>query len=79
MRTTLDIDEALLTEVVETTGESSKTKAVSKALSEFVRSAKRKKLQKLAGGLELGEDWKVWRETEYGHFREFGLHDSESK
>ena len=72
MRTTLDIDEALLTEVVETTGESSKTKAVNKALAEFVRSVKRKKLQKIAGSLELDEEWKVWRETDYGRFREFG-------
>ncbi len=39
MRTTLDIDSTLLDAVVETTGERSKTKAVNKALEEYVPGA----------------------------------------
>ena len=40
MRTTLDIDPGLLDQVVETTGERTKTKAVTKALKEYVRLRK---------------------------------------
>ena len=44
MRTTLDIDRELLERVVEATGERSKTKAVNKALQDYVR---RKHVQQL--------------------------------
>ncbi len=44
MRTTLDIDGALLDSVVETTGEKTKSRAVSAALREYVR---RKHVQEL--------------------------------
>ena len=50
MRTTLNIDEALLENVVEVTGEKSKSKAVNAALKEFVR---RKRVQ------EMVEYWKT--------------------
>ena len=44
MRTTLDIDSALLDSVVEATGERTKSKAVSAALREYIR---RKHVQEL--------------------------------
>ena len=49
MRTTLDIDRELLDKVVETTGERSKTKAVNKALQEYVRRVSVSELREMAG------------------------------
>ncbi|MDO8690016.1 MAG: type II toxin-antitoxin system VapB family antitoxin [Dehalococcoidia bacterium] len=40
MCTTVDIDEELLQSVVEATGQTSKSKAVTKALEEYVRRAR---------------------------------------
>ena len=53
MRTTLDIDPDLLDRVVETTGERSKTKAVSKALEEYVRRRRIAELREIAGNIDL--------------------------
>ena len=53
MRITLDIDPDLLDTVVETTGERSKTKAVSKALEAYVRRAKIDELRAIAGKIPL--------------------------
>ena len=55
MRTTLDIDPDLLDSVVETTGERSKTRAVSKALEEYVRRAKINELRAMAGRIPLND------------------------
>ena len=53
MRTTLDVDPDLLDAVVETTGERSKTRAVNKALKEYVRRAKIGELRAMAGKFPL--------------------------
>ena len=65
MRTTLDIDEELLEKVVNATGEGSKSKAVSKALSVYVREIRMKRLLELRGKLDLDlDDWYELRHTE---------------
>ena len=65
MRTTLDIDEELLEKVVNTTGEGSKSKAVSKALSAYVREIRMKRLLELRGKLDLDlDDWYELRHME---------------
>ena len=65
MRTTLDIDERLIDHVVQVTGEKSKSKAVSKALGEYVRNARLKRLLDLQGKLDLDlDDWYEFRHTE---------------
>ena len=62
MRTTLDIDEELLEKVVDATGEGSKSKAVSKALSGYVREVRMKRLLELQGKLDLDlDDWYEFR------------------
>ena len=53
MRTTLDIDPGLLNAVVETTGERSKSKAVNKALEEYVRRKRVAELREIAGNIAL--------------------------
>ena len=53
MRTTLDVDPDLLDAVVATTGERSKTKAVNKALEEYVRRKRVAELREIAGNIAL--------------------------
>ena len=55
MRTTLDIDPDLLDTVVETTGERSKTRAVNRALEEYVRRVKINELRAMAGRIPLND------------------------
>ena len=64
MRTTLDIDEKLLGDVVKVTGEKSKSKAVNKALEEYVRSKKIDELRALAGKLDILDNWCELEELE---------------
>lgn len=65
MRTTLDIDEKLLQKVVDVTGETSKSKAISKALEEYVRRARIEDLLSLRGRLDLDlDDWYELRHME---------------
>jgi len=52
MRTTLDIDEELLEEVVKVTGASNKKEAIEIALKEFLRAKRRKELSDLIGNFE---------------------------
>jgi len=53
MRTTLDIDERLLREVVERTGEKSRSRAVNKALQAYLRSEAVRELIALAGQIDI--------------------------
>ena len=53
MRTTLDVDADLLDAVVETTGERSKSKAVNKALEEYIRRKRVAELREIAGNIAL--------------------------
>ena len=65
MRTTLDVDPKLLTDVVKVTGEKSKSKAVNKALEEYIRYSRVERLLDLQGKLDLDlDDWYEFRHTE---------------
>lgn len=64
MRTTLNLDEELLSKVAELTGEESKSKAVSKALEEYVRKKKLELLLSLRGKIDLVENWRELRDLE---------------
>ena len=64
MRTTLDIDGALLDSVVETTGENTKSKAVSAALREYVRRKKIDELRAMAGKIPLDDTRAEQREAD---------------
>ena len=64
MRTTLDIDSRLLEEVAKTTGEKSLSKAVSRALDEFLRRRKIERLIELAGKIDLVDNWRELEEIE---------------
>ena len=64
MRTTLDVDQKLLNDVVEVTGEKSKSKAVSKALEEYIRRKRIQELRDMAGTIDLVDNWYELRHME---------------
>ena len=67
MRTTLDIDSKLLDQVVNTTGEKTKSKAVNEALASYLKDQGMRKLLGLQGKLDLDLDnWYELRHTEHG-------------
>ena len=71
MRTTLDLDKKLLEQVIEATGEKSKTKAVNKAMEEYVRAIRIKHLRSLRGKLDLDlDDWYEFRHMEHDPWQE---------
>ena len=55
MRTTLDVDTKLLDDVLELTGEKSKSKAVSKALRQYLRSQRIVELRAMAGKIQIDD------------------------
>jgi Arc/MetJ family transcription regulator len=56
MRTTLDLNETLLTEAMEWTGETTKTATINEALKQVIQSRKRMKLIDMAGKIKLDVD-----------------------
>ena len=66
MRTTIDLDENLLEQVIEATGEKSKTKAVNKAMKEYVRQLHIKHLLSREETFDLNlDDWYEFRHMEH--------------
>jgi Arc/MetJ family transcription regulator len=57
MRTTLDLDEKLLSEVVSLTGEKTRAEAVSKALAAYVRTRRIQELRGMLGTTDLIDNW----------------------
>jgi len=67
MRTTLDLNETLLTEAMAWTGESTKTATINEALKQIVKSKKRIKLIEFAGKLNLEVDLDITRKKNVLH------------
>jgi Arc/MetJ family transcription regulator len=64
MRTTLDIDDKLLEDVVRLSHRKSRSGAVEEALEEYVRLRRKEALLALPGRVRLEEDWRALREAE---------------
>ncbi|MBI4297785.1 MAG: type II toxin-antitoxin system VapB family antitoxin [Chloroflexi bacterium] len=64
MRTTLELDERLVEEVTKLTKEKSKSKAVNKALEEYLRNKKIDELFSMAGKVDLVDNWRELEELE---------------
>jgi|TARA_Y100000310_G_scaffold246067_1_gene251183 Arc/MetJ family transcription regulator len=65
MRTTLNVDEELLDEVVKATGSKSKSAAVSKVLEEYLTKQRIQQLRSALGTLDLNlDDWYEFRHME---------------
>ena len=69
MRTTLDVDPDLLDAVVETTGERSKTRAVNKALKEYVRRRRVAELREIAGNIDIVNNLRELEALEMKEYR----------
>ena len=63
MRPTLDIDERLLREVMQRTGEKSRSRAANMALQAYLRSEAVRELIGLAGQIDIVDDRKGRRRT----------------
>ena len=57
MRATLNIPDDLMKKVQEISGETSKTKAITTAMREYIRKEKIKKLISLRGKIQIDYDW----------------------
>ena len=64
MRTTVDIEEGLLDEVVKITGEKSKSKALNKALEDYIRRKRIQELRAALGTIDLVDNWYELRHME---------------
>ena len=64
MRTTLDVDPKLLEDVLKATGQKSKSKAVNKALEDYIRRIKIADLRAMAGKIDIEDNWRELEELE---------------
>ena len=64
MRTTLDLDEVKIRELMRVLDVHSKTEAIEVAIDECLRARRRSRLKALAGRVSLAEDWRELRDKE---------------
>ena len=64
MRTTINIKDDVIKQVVEYTGAKNMSQAVNEVLETFVREKRRQKLFELKGKLKLEDNWQKLREME---------------
>ena len=64
MRTTLDVDEKLMETMLKMTGEKSKSKAVNKAMEDFIRRKSIDDLRAMAGKIDMIDNWQELEELE---------------
>ena len=64
MRTTINIKDHVIKQVVEYTGAKNMSQAVNEVLEAFVREKRKQKLFELKGKLKLEDNWQKLREME---------------
>jgi len=64
VRTTINLKNEIIEEVMHLTGAKNKSQAINKALETYVREKRMQKLLDLRGKLSLEENWKALREME---------------
>lgn len=64
MRTTLDLDEQLIRELMDATAAKTKTDAIHQAAAELIRRKKLERLKSLSGKLHLDLDWNKLEQAE---------------
>jgi Arc/MetJ family transcription regulator len=67
MRTTLDLNEKLIRELMEATSAKTKTEAIHRAAAELIRRKKLDQLKALSGKIRLDLDWKKLEQAEIRH------------
>lgn len=64
MRTTITIDDNLMSQLMQATGESSPAKALRQAVQDYVRQARLKKLLALRGQVPIEDNWRELRQLD---------------
>ncbi|MBU2515385.1 type II toxin-antitoxin system VapB family antitoxin [bacterium] len=64
MRTTLNLNETVINQVLQITGTKNKSKAVNIVLEAFVQEKRKQNILKMRGKLSLEDNWKQLRELE---------------
>ena len=64
MRTTINIQDEVIKQVIEYTGAKNMSQAVNEVLETFVREKRKQKLFDLKGKLKLEDNWQKLREME---------------
>lgn len=64
MRTTLNLDEQLIRELMDVTSATTKTDAIHQAAAELIRKKKLERLKSLSGTLHLDLDWNKLEQAE---------------
>ena len=64
MRTTLNIDDSLMNELLEVTREKSKTRAVAIAIRDYLKSKRLEKILSYQGNLDIENNWRQLEEEE---------------
>lgn len=67
MRTTLDLNEKLIRELMTVTAAKTKTEAIHQAAAEMIRRKKLDQLKSLSGTIHLDLDWKRLEQAEIRH------------
>jgi Arc/MetJ family transcription regulator len=67
MRTTLDLDEKLIRQLMNVTAAKTKTDAIHQAAAELIRRKKLDQLKSLSGTIHLDLDWKRLEGVELQH------------
>ena len=67
MRTTLNLNEKLIRELMVVTSAKTKTDAIHQAASELIRRKKMDALKSLSGKIHLDLDWRKLEQTEIRH------------
>ncbi len=67
MRTTLDLNEKLIRELMDVTSAKTKTEAIHQAAAELIRRKKMDRLKSLSGKLHLNLDWNALEQAEIRH------------
>lgn len=74
MRTTLDLDDELVQELLKATEAKTKTEAIHLAISELIRRRKLEKLKSLSGKIHIYLDWRKREKAELEHQKRLKRH-----
>jgi len=64
MRTSLNIDDTMLLEVMKATGKNNRSEAIRIALAAFLKQQKKNKILALRGKVDIENNWQSLRERE---------------
>jgi Arc/MetJ family transcription regulator len=70
MRTTLELDEKLIEELLKVTGAKSKKEAITKAVEDYLRRQCVEEIKKMRGKLQFDMTWEEMEEIELAEYKD---------